>query len=428
MGTVYGIDLGTTYSLICKHGDEPSALLPSQVNLVTGAVGTKCIEDSDALRSFKIDMSMSKPGLLPRNASAMVLAELKHYYSDVKDVVISVPAYFSDSQRQATIESAKLAGLNVLSLINEPTAAALWITKGNHGVNVVYDLGGGTFDVSVIDGTLGMYDVIATDGCIVGGDNLDKMLFDLVVAGSGIPLHHLGKSKILSLRNKVTRLKLEIQKTQKDVTIELKEFGGGSYTLTTDTYVRCLEDVFAPTFTKTLRLWPKTQSPNLVLVGGSTRCPFLRKILEEKIGVKALPLTYDPDKAVALGAAMYAHMVEEGTQFALVSDVTKALGIRMEDGTMQKVIENNSKVPTEETVYLCNSEETDELTLDLYQGSSVMCSKNDYIGTLVYPYGRTVAPKEGAVFVTVRAEADGRIKLMCKELLCDEKSIELRRP
>ena len=427
MGTIYGIDLGTTYSLICKHGDKPSGLLPSQVNLVTGSVGEGCIEDSDALRSFKIDMSMSKTGYLPRNASAMVLAKLKHYYDDVKDVVISVPAYFSDSQRQATIESAESAGLNVMSLINEPTAAALWITQGNRGVNVVYDLGGGTFDVSVIDGTLGVYDVIATDGCIVGGDNLDKMLFDLVVS-SGVPLHHLGKDKTLKLRNRVTKLKLQIQQTQADVTIDLQEFGGGSYTLTVATYVKCVEDVFAPTFTKTLRLWPKSQNPNLVLVGGSTRCPFLRRMLEEKIGVKALPLTYDPDKAVAQGAAIYAHMIEEGTQFALVSDVTKGLGIRLLDGTMQKVIESNSKVPTEETVYLCNPVETDELELELYQGSSVLCSKNDYIGTLVYPYGRTVAPKEGEVFVTVRVEAGGRIKLSCKELLCDEKSIELRRP
>ena len=121
---------------------------------------------------------MSVEGTKSVVASRYVLEELKRKAggSCVKQVVISVPAYFSDNQRQATIKAANLAGLEVVSLINEPTAAAMYISKNHNALSLVYDLGGGTFDVSVIDSRFGNYDVQATDGKIVGGDNLDLLL------------------------------------------------------------------------------------------------------------------------------------------------------------------------------------------------------------------------------------------------------------
>ena len=129
MGKVYGIDLGTTNSLIgCYEDNYISDLIPSCVDLETGRAGKDLYEDMHAARSFKIDMSMGDEGNMPRVASKYVLMELKRQKPDVKDVVISVPAYFSDNQRSATLESAKEAGLNVLNLVNEPTAAAMSCT------------------------------------------------------------------------------------------------------------------------------------------------------------------------------------------------------------------------------------------------------------------------------------------------------------
>ena len=174
MSKIYGIDLGTTNSLLGLGDRLLTGLVPSVVNLQTGKAGKDVLEDMSAARSFKCDISMSKEGQLSVSASSRVLRQLvKESGEDVQDVVISVPAYFSDNQRHATIKAAELAGLSVVGLINEPTAAAIYASKSRKALSLVYDLGGGTFDVSVVDSRFGDYDVQATDGCILGGDNFD---------------------------------------------------------------------------------------------------------------------------------------------------------------------------------------------------------------------------------------------------------------
>ena len=145
-----------------------------------------------ATRTYKVNMSKGVEGILPRTASSFVLKELKKRASsetgiDVNDVVISVPAYFSDSQRTATITAAELAGLNVKGLVNEPTAAAMYIAKNKKGLFVVYDLGGGTFDCSIIDSRFGTYDVQATSGRDEGGDNFDKYIVQNFIKEGNIP-------------------------------------------------------------------------------------------------------------------------------------------------------------------------------------------------------------------------------------------------
>lgn len=167
MSKIYGIDLGTTNSVLGLGDQLLTGLVPSVVDLRTGNAGNDVLEEMSAARSFKCDISLSKEGQLSVSASSRVLRQLvKESGESVERVVISVPAYFSDNQRQATIKAAQLAGLDVVGLINEPTAAAIYASKSRQALSLVFDLGGGTFDVSVVDSRFGDYDVQANLMCM----------------------------------------------------------------------------------------------------------------------------------------------------------------------------------------------------------------------------------------------------------------------
>lgn len=421
--SIYGIDLGTTNSLIGLGDKLFDGLVPSVVDVERKVAGESVKSSLTATRSFKIDISMSVEGNLSVVASRYVLEELKRQAggSCVKQVVISVPAYFSDNQRQATIKAANLAGLEVVSLVNEPTAAAMYISKSHRALSLVYDLGGGTFDVSVIDSRFDNYDVQATDGLIVGGDNMDQAIMRYLIKEGKIARHRLGKDKLMQLQLLSRSLKEEMQKTRRDIPVELDEFGGLDTYFKEETYISLMKMTFAETIIKTRKVIgeaiPFGERYDILLVGGSTRCPYLRAWLTKELGKAPVELSYDPDKVVAQGAALFAQMIESGEADIMVSDVTNALSIGLADGTVRTIIEKNSKIPIVETTIVVNDKPSDKLRVNLYQGDSLLSKSNECIGTLVYDYGEVKDSYMGEVIVEISVEASGVITFSCKELL-----------
>lgn len=420
---IYGIDLGTTNSLLGVGGELLTGLVPSVVNLSNKQVGKGQENNPDAVRSFKVDISMGIEGTLSVKASCEVLKELKRQAGLKGNIkaVITVPADFDDSQRKATMRAATLANIDVVALVNEPTAAAIYITKSKKEVAVVFDLGGGTFDVSVIDSRFGNYDVQHSAGdprC--GGDNLDTLIMRYLCKEGRLQMFRLTKEQALELRQLATSVKIRMQKERKSFEVSLLEFGGDSVTFKPSVYTQLMKTAFMKCITLLHRVMDSSLEIGtkyvMVLVGGSTRCPFLREWIAQEIGQEPIELTYDPDKAVAYGAALYAQMYEKGELEFMVSDITKALSIGLSDGTVKNVIPSNSKVPIEEEVMLINPVTADQLKVSLYQGDSGLAQNNAYIGTLTYDYDETKAPGLGVVKVSVSVALSGTISLSCKEL------------
>jgi molecular chaperone DnaK (HSP70) len=416
---IHGIDLGTTNSLIGRHNEYLSALIPSVANLEVKTAGEGERSNLLAERSFKTNISMGNEGKISIASSALVLKELVRVSAkDVKDVVISVPAYFSTNQREATREAAALAGLNVRALVNEPTAAAMYYCKDVRRLTLVFDLGGGTFDISVIDSRGGIYDVQDTAGIVVGGDDFDKAIYADLCKKCNFKLHRAERSDIQKVIMLCTEAKLKIQNGEKEVQIE-HELMDMAYTLTPEFYIKSMKTVFKHCIIKTLELRDKAipygSDFDLLFVGGSTRCPFLRDWIESELNVKAVPFTYDPDKIVALGATYYAYLLEEGKLLDKLKDVTKPIGIGLQDGSMQIIIPQGSKIPVTETIMVTNPETALGLNLDLYQGSSLIVKNNASIGTLKYEFGAEKEAMTASVEVTLKVDTSGFITLTAKE-------------
>lgn len=422
MSKIYGIDLGTTNSLLGSGDRLYTGLVPSVVDLQTGRAGSTQLEKVEAVRSFKCDISLAQEGQLSVSASARVLRQLvEESGEDVKRVVISVPAYFSDNQRQATIKAAEIAGLEVVQLINEPTAAAIYASKSRQALSLVFDLGGGTFDVSVVDSRFGDYDVQTTDGCILGGDNFDMNIRKWAIKTGAIKVHHLKSEELARLQWDCTKLKIAVQKSQAAQAIDLSPYGAGQAVLTPETYKELMKLTFSPAILKARRVLheaiPVGEAYDLVLVGGSTRCPYLQEWVAQELGQKPIPLFYDPDKIVAQGTSLFAEMLENGVALSQVSDVTKALSIGLEDGSVRTIIPRNAKIPVYEKTLLINAKESDQLQVDLYQGDSIMASQNELIGQLIYDYGEVMPAGEGEVIVEITVKEGGTIHFSCKQLL-----------
>lgn len=432
--SVYGIDLGTTNSLIGLHETGYlSDLVPSCVDLETGVAGASQYENMKATRSYKVDMSQGVEGTSAKIASQYVLQELKRQPpdGDVKDVVISVPAYFSDNQRAATMEAAKNAGLNVLGLVNEPTAAAMYIASSRKGLFVVFDLGGGTFDCSIIDSRFGTFDVQATDGCKLGGDDFDRTIVRWFLKNGRIPLQTLNREKRLALQHYACKMKVRMQKEHAPFVVSLADWDGVDVEFTPTIYIDLMKSVFAETINCMRRLIrsciPSTEVYTILLVGGSTRCPFLRQWITKVTGQAPAKLTYDPDRVVAQGAALYASLVQSGEIHFAVSDVTKQLGIGMTDGTVTPIVPANSKVPLSLQKMFANNVLANQLQIELYQGQGTFKKDNECIGTLIYNYSETKEAQEGQVIVKVEIDSSGIIKLSANELLMPPQTITLTR-
>jgi molecular chaperone DnaK len=413
MGRVVGIDLGTTFSLIaymdaqtgvpkCIPGPSGSTLCPSVVSvdsdgkIIVGDAarqrlltqpdrtiysvkrlmgrGVADVQSELKIFPFRIDpdgdnvirVRLGERTFTPPEISAYILRELKSwaekYFGEPVDrAVITVPAYFNDAQRQATKDAGRLAGLEVLRLVNEPTAAALayGLHKQKRGHVAVYDFGGGTFDISIlklISTTEGdIYQVLATNGDThLGGDDVDNALLDLarreMLAKFGVELDARGEA-IQTLRKSLIRAKHELSTSDKTA-IHFPLDGRGMYVreIRRAEFEELIRPIVARTMTPVklamadAKLAVK-QIDEVVLVGGSTRIPLVRKTVGDYFE-RAPHCELDPDEVVALGAAVQADILETGVKTMLLLDVTPlSLGIETMGGVVAKIIPRNSTIP-----------------------------------------------------------------------------------
>ena len=413
MGRVVGIDLGTTFSLIafldpqtgapkCIPGPYGSALCPSVVSvdpdgkIIVGEParerlltqpertiysvkrlmgrGLADIRDELKIFPFRIDpdgrnvirVRLGDKSFTPPEISAFILRELKSwaekYFNEPVDrAVITVPAYFNDAQRQATKDAGRIAGLEVLRLVNEPTAAALayGLHKQKRGHVAVYDFGGGTFDISILklistsEGDI--YQVLSTNGDThLGGDDIDNALLDLarreLSEKFGVQLDQHGEA-VQELRKSLIRAKHELSGAEK-TTVKYSLGAKGTYTreITRAEFDELIRPIVARTMAPVkMALADAKLAPNqmeeVVLVGGSTRIPLVRKTVGEYFG-RAPHCELNPDEVVALGAAVQADILETGVKTMLLLDVTPlSLGIETMGGVVAKIIPRNSTIP-----------------------------------------------------------------------------------
>lgn len=431
MGMICGIDLGTTNSLI-GHGDELyTGLVSSSVDVSKKAQVDRDVVSKDIVSSYKVNMTTGSSGKLPIACSSIILRDLVNKASMrtgqyIEDIVVSVPAKFSYTQRQAVWDAAEQAGLTMHGLINEPTAAAIYVCKDIKDLVVVYDLGGGTFDVTILDSRVGNYFVVATDGDgHLAGDNFDKALVNKALNDCKVKMRFRSADALKILTSKMRIAKETLQKTGLDQYIDMHVVGvDGEWKLTKDTYIAIMKDVFAPTVKLTKQIIQtnlmESEKPKLVFVGGSMACPFLKQWVKEETGLEDIPCDVQPDLIVAKGVALYAEMVENGTAETEVDDVTKCLCIENELGMAEVIIEKNTIIPVTEVKVFDNTEDTQYLNVNLYQGDSILCSENDYVGTLVYDYGEVRPAHTGIVEIEITVDRNGRISLSCTDITTND--------
>jgi Fe-S protein assembly chaperone HscA len=401
---IVGIDLGTTNSLVAYldltgpkivEDAEGRRIVPSVVSLnengrlVAGEPardllltkpersiysvkrlmgrGVRDVQDELKLFPFRItsegdsviQLKLGDRTFTPPEISAAILKQLKDNAeaalgAPVTEAVITVPAYFNDAQRQATKDAGRLAGLDVLRLVNEPTAASLayGLDKRKDGIIAVYDFGGGTFDISILRLHEGIFEVLATNGdSHLGGDDIDNLLLCIALEESDIPQDSEGVQR---LRRAVIHAKEELSFVP-DTKIELT-YGGKTYRR--ELSRELLERLIAPIVERTLepcracladaKLTPE-QIDEVVMVGGSTRIPLVRAAVERLF--KAKPHTeLNPDEVVALGAAVQAGILAGDVEDKLLLDVTPlSLGIETMGGVVSKLIHRNSTIPASAT-------------------------------------------------------------------------------
>jgi molecular chaperone DnaK len=463
MGRAVGIDLGTTNSVVTVlEGGEPNVIAnaegsrttPSVVafakngEVLVGEVAKRqAVTNPDrTIRSVKRHMGtdwtvdIDGKSQTPQQISAFILQKLKRdaesYLGEpVSDAVITVPAYFSDSERQATKEAGQVAGLNVLRIINEPTAAALayGLDKEADQTILVFDLGGGTFDVSLLEIGEGVIEVKATSGDNhLGGDDWDQRVVDWLVEkfknAHGIDLSK-DKMALQRLRESAEKAKIELSSSASatinlpyvtasdagplhlDETLSRAEF----QKLTSD----LLDRVKGP-FQQAIRDAGISVSDihHVVLVGGSTRMPAVVDVVKELTGGREPNKGVNPDEVVAVGAALQAGVLKGEVKDVLLLDVTPlSLGIETKGGIFTKLIERNTTIPTKRSEIFSTADDAQpSVQIQVFQGEREIASYNKKLGMFELT-GLPPAPRGvPQIEVTFDIDANGIVHVGAKDL------------
>lgn len=433
---VFGIDLGTTNSLIGAGDELYTGLISSAVDLSIKDTVPHDYYGDKIVQSYKTDMGLGNANKIAVTCSAVVLKKLakvaeRRTLEKCEDVCISVPAYFSSTQREAVNIAANEAGLKVRRVINEPVAAAIAVCQNNKQFVCVYDLGGGTFDVTLIDAREGIYETVATDGMVLGGDDFDEALRKHVISKAKVPIRKRKKESMDKLRNEVRKAKEAIQRGSDAYDIDLGFMEMDSIcSITAEEYKDIEFKLFEPTITKTLHLIesyvPVYDKDNISMIytGGSTYCPYLQEHLHERVGIKEIKYSCDRDKLVAKGIAIIAKMVEDGNDMDLITNVTKRLSLQLHTGAAYTIFGENTVIPATMQVVINNTEETDQVNIDIYQGNDIFVVNNEYIGTLEYSYNRMVPPAMGILNLRVSVSYDGIVDVTAYELAFGEASLQ----